>query len=112
MVKQLSVGANQGQLCGGGAGVNAKKALAFIGFQLLLSHNRPAVAALKFREFHFVPEQRLQTGHLKSHRYPLFQLFNQPSQGHGFPVLCFQRRAHGGEQVGVFRVHGGFVRQF
>ena len=83
-----------------------------IGFQLLLAYHRPAVATLKFSVFQLIPEQGFQAGHFKAYRHALFQPFNQLGQSHALGIPGLQRCAHGGEEVGVFRVHGGFFRKF
>ena len=102
---------DQRQLGGGGAGINAQITLPLIGGKLRLVHHSRTMTAAKILIFCFVPEQGLQPGHLKGAADTLAQGFHQRGQGYALGIRGLQCRAHGGEEMGVFRVYGGFLRQ-
>ena len=54
--QQLPLLSDQHQFGSGGTGIDAKEAVAPVGFQCFLFHHSTAVAALEFGKFHFVPE--------------------------------------------------------
>ena len=110
--QQLALCAGQGQLCGGGACVDAKKAIALVCTQVGLGHHRVGVAGTEGVIFRLIREQRRQALDLKGHgdalRQPVDQLPDRPRRRVRFRL---QRRPHGGEQVGVVGVHDVFRRQ-
>ena len=104
--QQLARRAGQGQLGGGGAGVDAKKAVALIGGKFGLGHHRPGVTVTESIIFRLVGKQRRQALDLKGHGDALRQTVDQLTDRALHRVLIgFQRRAHGGEQVGVLGVN-------
>ena len=56
-------------------------------------------------------EKRLDTVQLKGHLDSALQFFNKGGEGDLLRILRLQSRAHGGEKVGVFRVHHHVRRQ-
>ena len=109
--QQLPLAADQRQFGGGGAGVNAQKAVAPIGLQGRLGHHGPVMAGAEGFVIGRAFKQRRQPLQLKGHFHlaaqPLLQLGEQ-DRGAAAGLQC---RAHGGKQVGVFRVHDGLGRQ-
>ena len=104
--QQLARRAGQGQLGGGGAGVDAQKTVALIGGKVGLGHHRPGVTVAESIIFRPAREQGRQAFDLKGHGDALGQTVDQLTDGALHRVLIgFQRRAHGGEQVGVLRIH-------
>ena len=61
--------------------------------------------------FFLFPEQGLQSGHFELNLHAFLQLFHQGGQRNGLLLLSFQGSAHGGKQVRILRVNGGFLRQ-
>ena len=109
--EQLPLAADQRQLGGGGACVDAQKAVALIGFQIGLGNDGLVVPGAEGVIVGLIPEQRLQPLELKGHLHPLLQLLQQDVQGQRNHSFALQRRTHGGEQVGVFRVNDVFGGQ-
>ena len=56
-------------------------------------------------------KQGVQPLQLKGHFHALFQTVNHAVHADGLGVIGFQRRAHSSEEVGVFRIDGGFRGQ-
>ena len=107
----MAVGADESQLGGGGAGVNAEEAVARVVRQIFFGDDGGFVAGAESVIFRPTPEQRLQTGHLKGHGDAPGKPGNQVGNVHRFGAPGFQRRAHGGKEMGIFRVHDVFRRQ-
>ena len=110
-IQKLPLAADQRQLCGGGAGVDAQKAVAGIALQLRLGDHGLCVAGHKSVIFLLRGEEGLDPVQLKGHCDPALQLPDQGGKGDGFRVLRLQGRAHGGEKMGVFRVYHHVRRQ-
>ena len=107
--QQLAVSAGQRQLGGGGAGVDAQKAVAPVVGNVALFHHRVGVAGAERVILHSVGEQRRQPLDLERHGDALRQPVNQLADGLRRRVrFRLQRRTHGGEQVGVVGIHDVF----
>ena len=103
--EQLPLLAHQGQLGGGGAGINTQITVSPIRFQGSRLHSGAAVAGLERLVFLLILEEGRQALQLKGHGNPLLQLGDQPVQRPFHSGLCLQSSTHGGKEVGVFRVH-------
>ena len=61
--------------------------------------------------FAFIPEQRLQSRHLRADPNALLQPVDHCGQGDFLCIPCLQCSTHSGEEVGIFRVHSRFLCQ-
>ena len=110
--QKLPLRAGQGQLGGGGACVDAQEAVTLVCIQIGLGHHRVGVAGTEGVVFRLVRKQRRQALDLEGHGDALGQTVDQLPDGPCRRAsLRLQRRAHGGEQVGVVRIHDVFRRQ-
>ena len=104
-IQQLPFLADEGQLGGCGAGIDAQVAVAAIGFQIGLFHHGLAVPLAEGLIIRLVPEKRRKPGHLERDPDTLFQPRNKLSQSHGLGIPAFQGGTHGSKQMGILRVH-------
>ena len=107
--QQLALLTDQRKLGGGGAGVNAQKAIAAVIFHWLLMYHRLPVTAAELLVLRLGGKQGRQALQFKIHLHTALQPPDQLIDIVAAGVLCLQSRTHGGEQVGVFRVHGGLI---
>ena len=106
--QELPLLADQSQLGGGGPGVDAQVAISPVALQRGGLYPGPAVAGLEGAIFLLTLEEGRQPLQLKGHLHPLLQLGDESVQGAGLRLTGFQGSAHGGEEVGIFRVHHVF----
>ena len=109
--KQLSVLTDEGQLGGGGTGIDAQEAVAHIVTEPPLSQHRLLVAMIKVTVLLAAAEQGFQTLDLKIHRHTLLQPFQQVVHSGSFPRLRFQRSAQRRKQVGILRIYNMLLIQ-
>ena len=103
--QQLSFLTDEGHFGCGGTGVNTQEALAPVGGQIPPGNHRlPVTVAEGFVSLLRI-EQGLQPLDFKIHGDALCQGINQIPNGTGLGFPRLQSRAHGGKQVGIFRVH-------
>ena len=110
-VQKLPILADEGQLGGGGTGINAQEAVAGVGLQRLLFYHRLAVPAAEFLVFFMVPEKGLQPGHFRIDGHAFVQQVDQFLNGNRTCILRLHGSTHGCKQVGVRRIHRGLLRQ-
>ena len=109
--QQLALLADEGDLGGGGAGIDAQVAVALVIRQLLFLHHGPVVPGTEGPVLRFVREQGVKPLDFKGHLHTGVQGGHQVVNLLGLGVLCVQGSAQGGKEMGVFRLDGGFLRQ-
>ena len=110
-VEQLAILADHHHLGGGGTGIDAQIAVSRISRKFLLAHNRLVMPVTEGLVFLLAAEQRLQPGHFEGSLYTGFQGGNQAVDGNSLLIPGLHCRTHGGEQMGILRVHRSFIRQ-
>ena len=107
-MQQLTLAANKGHFCGGGAGVDAQETVTLIGLQIGLCHHGAVVPGAKSVVIGSAGKKRIQTLEFKGHFNAFFQPLLQLGQRYGTLIIDGQSGAHGGKQMGVFGIHRGF----
>ena len=109
--QQLPFPADQSNFGGGGACVNTQEAIPLVSGEFRFPHHRPAVPQAECLVFLPASEQRRQPFDLKGHLHTGIQRGDQITNCPGLSVVRLKSRAHGGEQMGIGRIDGGFRGQ-
>ena len=110
-VEQLALCADEGQLGGGGACVDAQEAIPGVGRQVAVLHPGLIVAAQEHLIFLMVAEQGRKPLQPIGHHDAVGEMIQQLVDGDGGRIAGGQGRAGCGKQMAVLRDDGGFIRQ-
>ena len=103
--QKLPLRPDESQLCGGGAGINAEKAVAAVGSEIAFFDHGLAVPVTESAVILLAFKQRRQTLEFKGHGDPGIEPRNQVVHIHGVTVRCLQGCAPGGKKVGIVGVN-------
>ena len=111
LVEQLSVLADQGNLGGRGACVDAEENLALVALKVAGLDRVAGVARFKFAVFRIVSEEGLQSLHLVVHGDTLLEALNQVIDVHPRFLFGAHRGADGCKEVGVLGIDDVLIRK-